>query len=140
MICHRILIEESWFIDSRTLNTKGLAFSKSEQQKVKVEKSLASQVEEQNLLPAGWKSFKPWPLVLHFVPTAWGQRAWKCLAQTKPSMGLEGGWFRNSCQVAGSCKEAQKVPTKYEIYPGIPGLKPDEPAQLLMKVMSLSVL
>jgi len=65
--------------------------------------------------------------------------AWKHWAQIKPSVGLEAGRFRNACQVAASGREAQKVSLKQGTFPGVPGLRPNEPAQLLMKVMFFSV-
>lgn len=109
---------------------KALHFWDPEQWKVKVECHWLHRFVHQGLFPAGWKPSESWPLVWLFAPRAPG--AWK------RSMALEAGQFRNSCQVAASFREAQKVPTKQETFPRIPGLRPNKPGQLLVKVMFFS--
>lgn len=76
----------------------------------------------QGLLPAGWKPLSPGPL--HLAPPGLVLGAWKHWAQTKSSLGLEAGCFRDFCQIAASCGEAQKIPVKQETFLRIPGLRP----------------
>lgn len=138
----KLPVEESWFTDSEMLNTRGRAFPKAravEFSRLKAAVFTGLWITAYSQQAGSSLSPGPSSCSLHLAPLELVLGAWKCWVQTKPFRGLEAGWFRNSCQSASSCRKAQEGLFKQKTFPGIPSLRPNEPARLLVKVMFFSV-
>lgn len=137
MICHRILIEEIWFIDSITLNTKGLAFLKiwaAESQGEKITGFTGLCIRAYPQLAGSPSSPGPWFCFLSPVPGG------KVPESVRLRQSLPWDWKVVGSGIPAGFQILARKPRKYQLNMRFSLEYLDDPAQLLMKAMLFPVL